>query len=315
MKEKRVRQQDRYFDFLTTGRYVSLLSSIFMLIAIYLIAQRGLSYGIDFVGGTEVQIQFRSTQKSSDLKKEILKYMKAQPVIQKIGEDGKEFLIRLTGLGNLKEKKDQRKLNLELQAMVSSMVKGLSSNYEGLTLGRVDTVGPQIGEKLKKNGLLAVFYAFLIILIYIGLRFDFNYAVSSVMCLIHDTLITLGVLVLLNQEINLQTLAAILTIIGYSLNDTIVTFDRIRENLEVQTNWGLKKVMNLSLNQVLSRSLLTSITTLIAVITMFLLADGVIRDVAFTLIVGVIVGTFSSIYIATPLVYWIFKFQTSVKKT
>ena len=166
---------------------------------------------------------------------------------------------------------------------------------------RVDSVGPQIGSELKRNGVLAAFYCLLMILIYVGLRFDYKYAPGAVFCLFHDAIITLGIFSLFGREVNVQTLAAILTIIGYSLNDTIVNFDRVRENVTVYRDHNFYTVMNRSLNDVLSRTLLTSVTTLLAVAAMYFLAGGVIRDFAFTLGIGIIVGTYSSIYVASPI--------------
>jgi len=167
----------------------------------------------------------------------------------------------------------------------------------------MDSVGPQIGAELRQKGLLAVFYSLILILIYIGLRFDYKFAAAAVICLFHDAAWTMWIFSLFNLTVNVQTLAALLAIIGYSLNDTIVTFDRIRENEEFL---GKKEnfffICNRSINDVLSRTLLTSITTLIAVGTMWFCTNGVIKDFAFTLGVGVIIGTYSSIYVATPLV-------------
>ena len=154
----------------------------------------------------------------------------------------------------------------------------------------------------KKNGLLAVLYSLIIILIYVGIRFDFQYAPPAVICLFHDAIITLGIFALLAREVNVQTLAAVLTIIGYSLNDTIVTFDRIRENVKAYRDMTFRDIINKSLNDVLSRTMLTSITTMLAVLAMLVFASGVIRDFAFTLAIGVVVGTYSSVFIASPLV-------------
>jgi preprotein translocase subunit SecF len=196
---------------------------------------------------------------------------------------------------------NQEETNALVNAAVKKITTGLSTNFEGAELRKVDTVGPQIGQELRTNGLLAVFYSLIMILIYVGFRFDFQFAPGAVICLFHDAIITLGVFALFQKEVNVQTLAAILTIIGYSLNDTIVNFDRVRENIPLYKKRALDFIVNRSVNEVLSRTILTSVTTLLAVLCLFILGKGVVRDLAFTLAIGVVVGTYSSIYVASPL--------------
>ena len=188
---------------------------------------------------------------------------------------------------------------------LNSLQRTLKEEFENTSILRVDSVGPQIGQELRQKGLLAVFYSLLMILIYLGIRFDLLYAPAAVFCLFHDTVITLSVFSLLGLEVSVQTLAAVLAIIGYSLNDTIVTFDRIRENRMIYSDKkSFFQICNQSLNDVLSRTLLTSFTTLLAVGAMWHFADGVIKDFAFTLGVGVMIGTYSSVFVATPLLFY-----------
>lgn len=281
-------------DFLKQSRILMTLSLILCMIGGIFISHSGFNYGVDFAGGIEMQIRFNEPINIERIREVAGK----KSLVQSFGND-KEFLLRVEAMEGKTEK--------ETNQMQDAYIKTLSSEFqnkfqkEGLKILRVDSVGSQIGSELKKNGLLAIFYCLLLILIYVGLRFDYIYSPPAVICLFHDTLITLGIFSVLQREVNVQTLAAILTIIGYSLNDTIVTFDRVRENIDLYKKESFYKVVNISLGDVLSRTLLTSVTTLIAVGAMYFFARGVIRDFAFTLGLGVVVGTYSSIYIAAPL--------------
>ena len=226
----------------------------------------------------------------------------------------KEFLIRTeaasaagpagdpagSGEASVEDREESR-----LQALRTALERA----FPGFRILRLDSIGPQIGQELRQKGILAVFYSLLMILIYLGIRFDSRYAPAAVFCLFHDAIITLSVFSLFRLEVTVQTLAAVLAIIGYSLNDTIVTFDRIRENQTVLAGkQSFFHICNQSLNDVLSRTLLTSITTLIAVGAMYVFADGAIKDFAFTLALGVVIGTYSSLFTATPLLYYLNRF-------
>ena len=170
---------------------------------------------------------------------------------------------------------------------------------------RVEMVGPKVGKDLRQKGIKAIIFALIGILIYVSWRFEFRFAVGAVVALAHDVMITLGVFSLLDKEISLPVLAAFLTIVGYSLNDTIVVYDRIRENMRKRGNEPFSRVINRSINETLSRTILTSLTTLIVVVVLFVLGGGVIHNFALALLVGIIVGTYSSIYVASPVVlYW-----------
>lgn len=287
------------YNFLSKTALLFTVSTVLVVASVVVILLKGFNYGIDFAGGTEIQVQFDQAVSTGDLRKATTDMGFGKAVVQSFGEEN-EFLVRLSSIKGKSEKESNEMLNKRIE----TITKGLNASFadSGVVIRRVDSVGPQIGEELKLNGLLAAFYSLLMILIYVGLRFDYKYAPGAVLCLFHDAIITLGIFSLLQREVNVQTMAAILTIIGYSLNDTIVTFDRIRENVQVYRDWIFKDVVNRALNDVLSRTLLTSVTTLIAVGAMYFFAGGVIRDFAFTLGIGVIVGTYSSIYIASPFV-------------
>lgn len=272
------------------------VSLVLVLISLGLIFTKGFNYGIDFSGGTEVQVRFAQTVKADDIRTLVKDLGLSKASVQSFGEDN-EFLIRTESI----EGANQSETTAMINATVTKVTAGLKAKYEGAELRSVNSVGPQIGEELRANGLLAIFYSLIMILIYVGFRFDYQFAPGAVICLFHDAIITLGIFSLLGKEVNVQTLAAILTIIGYSLNDTIVNFDRIRENIPAFKQRALEFVVNRSINDVLSRTILTSVTTLIAVSCLYFIGTGVIKDLAFTLAIGVVVGTYSSIYVASPL--------------
>jgi len=217
-------------------------------------------------------------------------------VVQQFGNPkDHEFLVRV----------EKTETNLEkLQEKIDDVLKE-TFGPESLEVRRTEIVGPKVGAELRKKGLLAMLYAIIGILIYITVRFEFRFALGAILALLHDTMITIGVFSVLNMEIDLPIVAAILTIIGYSINDTIVVFDRVRENMRKIRRQSIEKVVDASINETLSRTLLTSITTLVVVGSLFVLGGPVIHNFAFALIIGVFIGTYSSIYIASPvLIFW-----------
>ena len=287
------------FDFIGKAPLWGGISVVFVIGAIFSIITHGFNYGIDFSGGTEIQVQFQDDVGTSAIRNATDEMGFDSATVQSIGENN-EYLVRLGVIQGADENETNEKINEAIKKVTGGFQDRFAS--AGVVIRRVDSVGPAIGNELKKNGLLAVFYSLLMILIYVGFRFDFQYAPGAVICLFHDAFITLGIFALFDREVNVQTLAAILTIIGYSLNDTIVTFDRIRENVKVYRDKAFPYIVNRSLNDVLSRTLLTSITTMLAVAAMLVFASGVIKDFAFTLAIGIVVGTYSSMYVASPLV-------------
>ena len=293
------------FDFVGASKLWGPLSIIVVVLCLFFILIKGFVYGIDFAGGTEIQVQFDQEIEVDRIRGFTEEMGFRGAVVQSIG-DGNEFLIRLESV----QGPTQKETNKQLNTMIQKVTQGLEKLQSGVVVRRVSSVGPQIGSELKKKGLLAAFYSLLAILAYVAVRFDYKYAPGAVFCLFHDTIITLGIFSLFHREVNVQTMAAILTIIGYSLNDTIVTFDRIRENTPLYRDQTFGFVINKSLNDVLSRTLLTSITTLLAVAAMYSIAGGVIRDFSFTLGIGVVVGTYSSIFVASPLVLIVDRLQT-----
>jgi len=296
------------FDFFALAPMMGGLSLLGMIISLVLIFTKGFNYGIDFAGGTEVQVKFAQAVNSDDLVKLAGDVGFKNVSVQSFG-DTHEYLIRTEALQGETEKE----ANNQLHGMIVKLESELKSKFQLPADGmrRVDTVGPQIGNELKRNGLLAAFYSFLVILIYVAMRFDYKYAPGAVICLVHDALLTLGVFALLGRELNVQIMAAVLTLIGYSLNDTIVTFDRIRETIPTFRDYGLKFIINRAINDMLGRTLLTAGTTMLAVVALMIWGGGVIADIAFTLAIGIVVGTYSSIYVAAPLILVMEKFKKS----
>lgn len=285
-------------DFVGKINFFVGLSVVLVIASIAVIFGKGLNYGIDFAGGTEVQVLYKVETDVGQVREIVNGLGLGEAQVQEFGE-GEEFLVRFQNDAS----KSDTEQNEENKKRVETLTKAFTEKFgdANFEIRRVDTVGPQVGSQLKKNAMLALFYSLLLILIYIGLRFDYEYAPGAVFSLFHDVAIAVGVFALMGKEVNIQILAAVLTIVGLSLNDTIVTFDRIRENREAMKGGMLKGIVNLSINQTLSRTILTNFTTMLAIVSLYLFAGGVISDFAFVLGIGIIVGTYSSIYIAAPI--------------
>lgn len=274
-----------------------IVSGIIILVSIVSLVMRGgPNYGIDFSGGILLQVKFFDAVKTAGLRDALMGLSLGQVVVQQFGDPKEnEFLVRV------------EKTETDLQSVQKTVQETLATRFgsDRFEVRRTELVGPKVGAELRKKGFLAVVYAIVGILIYITWRFEFRFALGAILALIHDALITLGIFSLLDKEIDLPIVAAILTIIGYSINDTIVVFDRVRENMRKLRRQDIETVIGASINETLSRTLLTSLTTLIVVGALFVLGGPVIHNFAFALIIGVIVGTYSSIYIAsTVVIYW-----------
>ncbi len=286
---------DINFNFVAWRKRAFLLSGLAIFVGLVSLGVRGgPNYGIDFAGGTMIQVRFNEAPSISEVRRVVLGLGIGDATVQEFG-DPREVLIRV-------EKSDDDATTLSQRAQ-----KALTESFgEGrFEVRRVEIVGPQVGDDLRRQALLALFYAMIGILIYIAWRFEVRFAVAAVVALAHDVLITMGAFSLTNREFTLPVIAAFLTIIGYSLNNTIVIFDRIRENLKFRRREAFSDIINTSINQTMSRTILTSGTTLFVVVALFALGGEVIRDFAFALLVGIIAGTYSSIYIASPiLIAW-----------
>ena len=265
------------------------LLSISLIVAgiVSLVMKGGPLLSIDFTGGTIAQIKFDQAVEVAKLRNTLGEYGFTNAEIIKFGSQ-KEVLIKTQFSGSSNE-------------ISEKLITALGEKF---TLRRVESVGPKIGRELQQDALVAIGLALMMILIYIAFRFDAYYALGSVAAIIHDVLITLGVFSLLSYEINLSIIAAFLTIVGYSLNDTIVVFDRIRENIPKYMKKTLKEIVNLSLNETLSRTVITSLTTMMVVVILFIWGGEVINLFAFALIAGVFIGTYSSIFVASPVMLY-----------
>lgn len=294
-------------DFLKVGSFFAVVSGLAVLISIIMVLTKGFNYGIDYAGGTEVQVHFNQHVEIASVREFMNKMGYQSAAVQSLDvlnqSGSSEYLIRLDSV----EGKTDKETNELLQALNTKLTQGFTTQFlkEGASIQRVDSVGPQAGSELKRNGLLAGFYSLLVILVYIGLRFDYRFASGAVFCLFHDATVILGIFSIMGREVNLQTMAAVLTLIGYSLNDTIIIFDRVRENITIFKEQSLYWLINRSINDTLSRTLLTSGATLLAVGSLYFFAGGVIRDFAFTLGVGIFIGTYSTIYVASPIVIFL----------
>ena len=275
-------------DFISKQKIAGFLSITLIVAGIAsLIMKGGPLLSIDFTGGTVAQVKFEKPVEFGQLRKTLSDYGFEGAEIVEFGSPD-EVLIKTQFSGSSSEISE--KLTLALG--------------NSFTLRRVESVGPKIGKELQSDALKAIGLALILILIYITFRFDRYYALGSVMALIHDVLITLGVFSLLDYEINLSIIAAFLTIVGYSLNDTIVVFDRIRENIPKFMKKTLNDVVNISLNETLNRTVITSLTTMMVVVILFLWGGKVINLFAFALIIGVFVGTYSSLFVASPVMVY-----------
>jgi len=297
-------------DFFGKWRICVTLSVSLLLIGLAGIPLRGFRLGIDFAGGTEVQVRFLDAEgvDEGDIRNVVNGLGIPNAGVTRFGgDDSQEFLIKFRG-GRVAEGEPPPEGDA-VEGREKDRVWLLEDTLEEvighLEIQRVDFVGPKVGAELREAGIRAMVIACVLILIYIGFRFSIRFAPGAVVALIHDVSITASIWILLGLEFDLRVLAALLAIIGYSLNDTIIVYDRIRENMELRTKYDLKEVLNLSVNQTLSRTLLTSLTTLAAVLALLLLGGEVIRPFALAMAIGILVGTYSSIYIASPSLLWL----------
>lgn len=291
-------KQGTKFDFMGKAKLFFLISAIFVLSSLGLIFTKGFNFGIDFAGGTIVQVKFEKAPDLNIIRTAMNSLNIGETIIQNFGSE-EEVLIRVV------------KNDKELKSVADNIQASLETNLKDnkFIVERVEQVGPQVGEELKKMAIYAVLYSLIGILIYVAFRFQLIYSIGAVMALFHDVIITLGFFSLTGKELSISVVAAVLTLVGYSLNDTIVVFDRIRENLreDKAKAMSLKEVMNMSLNETLSRTTLTSFLTLLTVISLYIFGGEVINGFAFVLLIGIVVGTYSSIGIASALVYLIKK--------
>ncbi|MDA7441486.1 MAG: protein translocase subunit SecF [Candidatus Thioglobus sp.] len=273
-------------DFVGKRKFAMIFSAVLLVLSIASISFQGLKFGIDFTGGTLIELGYEKTADLEDIRLKLSEGDFKGTNVQYFGSDT-EVLIQL---------EPQEVSSAKLS---SSIIRMLG---DGIDVRRVEFVGPKVGEELTNDGGLAMLYALIGILIYVAFRFEYRFALGSIAALVHDVIITLGIFSILQIEFDLTVLAAILAVIGYSLNDTIVVFDRIRENFLSTRQVEAGPIINEALNQTLSRTLMTSLTTLLVLLALFYLGGEVIHSFAGALLIGVIIGTYSSIYVASSMI-------------
>lgn len=274
-------------------------SLVMIATSIGLFVTKGLNYGVDFRGGAEVQVKFANAISLKDLRNSIEKQGFKSSSVQSIGDDGSnEFLIKVSG--------NEKNLNEVTDRITRMLVTDFTSLQPEIQ--KTDIVGPKAGEQLRISGFQAMAWALLMIMVYIALRFDYKYSPGAIVALLHDVLIIIGIFILTDKEFSLQIVGALLAVIGYSVNDTVVVYDRVREHEEKSASKGLVGQINLALNETLTRTILTSITTLLVSSVMYFMGGAGIEDFFFAICLGVIIGTYSSIFVAAPTVLFLDKF-------
>ena len=275
------------YNFSSKFKYANIFSLILFFLSIILITFKGLNYGIDFKGGTLIELRSNNIEASSI--RDILKNMNLGDVnVKKFGKEG-DFLIKVEQQG-------------ENNKLIPKIKKKLSDNLNSeVNFRRVENVGPKVSAELLQSGIIAISLSLAAMLFYIWVRFEWQFSIGAIVALFHDVVITLGIFSLLSLEINLSIVAAVLTIVGYSMNDTVVIFDRVRENLRKYSDIKIYELTNISINETLSRTIITSVTTLLALLSIYLFGGEILKGFSLAMILGVIFGTYSSIYIANPI--------------
>ena len=283
-------------DFLK-GKYVAFIASIILiLLSIGLFFLNGLNFGIDFKGGTLIEIETQNKIEISEVRSSLNSLSLGDIQVQEFGSD-KNLLIRI----------EQQQGGDQIQQNVLEIVKQKLMNdiSETINFRRTEVVGPKVSGELIQSGTIAILVAVFAMLIYIWLRFEWQFSLGAVIALLHDVILTIGVFCLTQLEFNLPIIAAILTIVGYSMNDTVVVYDRVRENLRKFRSKEITSLLNLSINETLSRTIVTSVTTLLALVSLYIFGGEVIKGFTFAMIWGVLVGTYSSIFVAAPLLTYL----------
>ena len=276
----------KIYDFMKYRKYALIFSSVMLVVSIWSLATKGLVLGLDFSGGTQIEVGYETPADVSEIRNNLESAGFSNPIVVHFGAET-DVLIRLQGEPD--------------QELASKILDVLRSEDDEVDLRRIDFVGPQIGEELREDGGLGMLTALIIVMIYVAIRFQLKFSIGAVIALVHDVLITLGIFSLSRLEFDLTVLAAILAVVGYSLNDTIVVSDRIRENFRKIRNVPSADVINESLSQTLWRTINTSLTTFLVLLALFFLGGELIHNFSIALMVGVAIGTYSSMYVAASL--------------
>lgn len=281
--------KDRTYNFMGKSLPFMILSFLVIMSSYILLGSKGLNYGIDFSGGTIIQVKYEGEAPIEDMREHIgVNEMFENASITKFGSPDEVIIRFMSSTDSVQE---------DLSDIVTDLLQG-TGTFE---IRRVDIVGPKVGGELREKGIMAMVISIIAILIYITIRFEWRFAIASILALMHDISIALGAIVLFDVDVNLDILAALLTLLGYSLNDTIIVFDRIREEVKNSKSFDLFEIINYSISKTLSRTLLTSLTTFFVVLTLWAFGGEIIHGFGLTLLVGILVGTYSSIFIASPM--------------
>ena len=267
----------------------NIISIVLIILSVFFLLFKGLNYGVDFKGGTLIELRVQDQTIDISSIRQSFKNMNLGDVNVKKFGNKTDFLIKF-------EKKDEKNINF-INDIKNKLVLDIGNSF---SFRRVENVGPKVSSELLKSGVIAILMSLSAMMIYIWLRFEWQFSLGAIFALIHDVVITLGFFSILNLEINLSIVAAVLTIVGYSMNDTVVIFDRVRENLKKYSSKKINEITNLSINETLSRTIITSLTTLLALVSIFIFGGEILKGFSFAMILGVIFGTYSSIYIANP---------------
>jgi preprotein translocase SecF subunit len=281
----------------------NLASIILIIISLLLLLIKGLNYGVDFKGGTLIEIRTNDKNISiSDLRRSFNKMNLGDVTVKQFGSEN-DFIVKF-------EKRNSNKSNF-IEEIKNKLTNYIGDNYD---FRRVENVGPKVSSELLKSGIIAIGLSLAAMLIYIWIRFEWQFSLGAIIAIFHDVIITLGIFSLFSFEINLSIVAAVLTIVGYSMNDTVVIFDRVRENLKKYLDIKIFELTNISINETLSRTIITSITTLIALLSIYFFGGQILKGFSLAMILGVIFGTYSSIYIANPILVLLNVSQKTVIK-
>ena len=282
---------------------LNLLSLSLIILSILILFFKGLNLGVDFKGGTLIEIRTENSNVNiSEIRQSFIKMNLGDVNVKKFGKEN-DYLVKIEA----KKSKDEN--------FIESINNNLSSDLGAeINFRRVENVGPKVSDELLKSGLLAISLSLAAMLMYIWIRFEWQFSVGAIAALVHDVIITVGIFSILSYEINLSIVAAVLTIVGYSMNDTVVIFDRIRENLRKYTKISISDISNQSINETLSRTLITSVTTLLALFSIYFFGGEILKGFSFAMIIGVIVGTYSSIFVAAPILKYTNVTQKTVLK-
>jgi len=282
---------------------LNILSSIFIIFSILVLLFKGLNLGVDFKGGTLIELRTENPNINiAEIRESFLKMNLGDVTVKKFGKEN-DYLVKIE-ITKTDDENFIKSINDKLSADLGATV-----NFR-----RVENVGPKVSNELLRAGLLAISLSLAAMLFYIWIRFEWQFSLGAIIALIHDVIITMGIFSFLAYEVNLSIVAAVLTIVGYSMNDTVVIFDRIRENLKKYSKMSIADISDLSTNQTLSRTLITSVTTLLALFSIYIFGGAILKGFSFAMIIGVIVGTYSSIFVATPILNYTNVNQKTVLK-